>query len=80
MSIKPFNISTSARANLFGEHYAGLVYTANVVFHPDDVEYGILRCDDIFIGIDAPEPSTLQPDDRIYTGDLHVRDVIINDK
>ena len=78
--IKPFNISTSATANLYGKHYAKKVYAKNVVFHPDDVEYGILYCEDVMINGEIPAHEKLNADDRIYMGDLHCRDIIVKGK
>lgn len=74
--IKEFNVSTAATANIYGEHYAETVYAKNVVFHTDDIEYGIMTCDQIVIGQEIPEYSSLNYNDRVYTGTLHCRDVV----
>lgn len=75
--IKEFNISTSARANIFGEHYAAMLYAHDVVLHPDDVEYGTIVCDDLVVGQKIPPYEDLAYDDRVYKGVLHCRNVII---
>ncbi|WJZ28172.1 hypothetical protein NCTGTJJY_CDS0293 [Serratia phage 92A1] len=75
--IKQFNVSTSGQARLYGEHYAGLVYAKDIVLHPEDIEFGILECDDCIVGQEVPSHDQLAPNDRVYSGILHVREIKI---
>ncbi|QPI13841.1 hypothetical protein MYO4S_00085 [Serratia phage 4S] len=74
--IKEFNVSDSKEVRLYGEHYAGKVYAKDFVIHEDDIEFGILECDDVITG-PAPALETLDYNDRVYAGVVHIRAIKI---
>ena len=68
-------------SNLRGFHKAGTVYCAKLVKHPGDVHYAFLECDEVVEGeFPLADSGTLEPDDRIYYGELHIRGIYGEDE
>lgn len=74
--INHFNVSERdiKISNLRGHHRAGIVYCGKLVKHEGDVHYAWLECDEVIEG-EFPDlcSDTLEPNDRIYYGELHIR-------
>lgn len=74
--INPFNAGDRkiTVSNLRGNHKAATVYCLKLVKHPGDVHYGWLECDEVVEGeFPLVSSSTLEFEDRIYYGELHIR-------
>ena len=77
--INPFNIGDRkiTVSNLRGDHKAGVVYCSKLVKHEGDVHYGWLDCTEVVEGeFPLVNSDTLEWDDRIYYGELHIRGLV----
>lgn len=81
--INPFNVSDKSIkiSNLRGDHYAGIIYCQKLVKHEGDVHYAWLTCDEVVEGeFPLPDSDTLEHNDRIYYGELHIRGIVGQDE
>lgn len=63
-------------SNLRGYHRVGSVYCRKLVKHPGDVDYGWLDCEEVVFEVPAFDSPSIGDNDRVYTGELHIRGIV----
>lgn len=77
--IHSMRISDVANSYLHGEHKAVNIYAKDIQLHAN-AKYGTMVCKDAFIcDIGLLDLSTLNEDDRIYHGVLHLSELLTDE-